>query len=67
MSFEFVGLQGELEAAYKELSCVKNKLKHQEADLDKIRYKNSEKEDDFNYRYSECHQIFVLCIFQEHI
>lgn len=49
----FKGLQAELEAAYKELNCVKMKLKHQEGELDGLRSRLSEKEDDYNYRYSK--------------
>lgn len=52
IAFECTGLQGELEAAYKELTCVKNKLRLQESELDAIRLKCSDKEDDYNIRYS---------------
>lgn len=47
------GLQAELDAAYKELNCVKSKLKLQEAELDASRVKYSDKEDDQNLRYSK--------------
>lgn len=47
-----VGLQAELEAAYKELNCVKNKLRLQEAELETLRLRHSDKEDDYNLRYS---------------
>lgn len=47
-----VGLQGELEAAYKELNCVKNKLRLQETELDTLRLRHSDKEDDYNLQYS---------------
>lgn len=51
-SILFIGLQAELEAAYKELNCVKSKLKLQEAELTALRYKHSDKEDDYNLKYS---------------
>lgn len=47
------GLQAELEAAYKELNCVKNKLKTQDSELESLRSKHSEEEDDFNIKYSK--------------
>ncbi|XP_031632588.1 uncharacterized protein LOC116346591 [Contarinia nasturtii] len=45
-------LQAELEATYKELNCVKMKLKLQEGDIDALRSSFSEKEDDFNIKYN---------------
>lgn len=48
-----IGLQAELEAACKELNCVKSKLKGQEAELGSLRLKHSDKEDDYNFRYSK--------------
>lgn len=48
----YVGLQAELEAAYKELNCVKSKLRLQETELDSTRLRYSDKEDDHNFRYS---------------
>lgn len=56
------GLQAELEAAYKELNCVKMKLKLQEGELEKLRLRLSEKEDDFNYRYSKQYRLNALCM-----
>lgn len=47
------GLQAELDAAYRELNCVKSKLKLQEAELDASRAKYCDKEDDQNLRYSK--------------
>lgn len=47
------GLQAELQAAYKEGECVKKKLKLQEAEMEAMRTKYSEKEDGLNTRYSE--------------
>lgn len=56
-SFMFIvtcaGLEGELDAAYKELNCVKSKLKLQETQIDESRAKYSDKEDDQNLRYSK--------------
>lgn len=49
----FAGLQAELDAACKELDCVKSKLKTQELQLEAFRAKLSDKEDDFNFRYSK--------------
>lgn len=47
------GLQGELEAANKELNGVKMKLKRQDGDIDSMRSTFTEKEDEFNIKYSE--------------
>lgn len=49
----YKGLQAEMEANYKELQVVKMKLKNQEAELDKLRSQQSEKEEDFNIRHSK--------------
>lgn len=48
-----LGLQAELQAAYKEGECVKKKLKLQESELDAYRAKMSETEDEQNLRYSK--------------
>ena len=48
-----VGLQAELEAAYKELDCVKDKLKNQEDEIDHNRAKHSDQEDEYNIRISK--------------
>lgn len=56
------GLQGELEAAYKELNCVKNKIRLQETELDNLRSRHSDKEDDYNLRYSRCLVLHTLLI-----
>lgn len=47
------GLDAELEAANKESGCVKMKLRVQENDLDGLRLKLSEREDELDLRYSK--------------
>lgn len=48
------GLQAELQAAYKEGEAVKKKLKLQEAEMEALRTKHSEKEDNLTTTYSMC-------------
>lgn len=47
------GLQAELQAAYKEGEAVKKKLKLQEAEMEALRAKHSEKEDNLATTYSK--------------
>lgn len=60
----FEGLQAELEAAYKELNCVKDKLKNQEDQIDHNRAKHSDQEDEYNIKISKQIKIvwMALCI-----
>lgn len=48
------GLQAELQAAYKEGEAVKKKLKLQEAEMEALRTRHSEKEDNLTTVYSKC-------------
>lgn len=48
-----IGIQAELQAAFKEGDCVKKKIKLQEIELDKLRTKLNESEEDFNSKYSK--------------
>lgn len=59
------GLQAELQAAYKEGECVKKKLKLQEAELETMRKKFSEKEDGLNSKYSMFWIPILIFIFQK--
>lgn len=54
------GLQAEVHAAYKEGEAVKKKLKLQEAEMEALRSKHTEKEDNLTTTYSINVQLFCL-------